>query len=139
MTQLIVELGNKEMAQLRAAAIARRIDPGHMTSQQLIEVLNAADATAKKKLWRVSVRARRNTNKSLSAVTSLRNMRNTLKLRSEREQSVASVASDAPALADAARAQRLAAIMSVNGMWKDDPDKPRDAVEYQREIRAEWR
>lgn len=41
--------------------------------------------------------------------------------------------------ADAARARRLAAIMSVHGMWKDDSDKPQDAVAYQREARSEWR
>jgi hypothetical protein len=38
---------------------------------------------------------------------------------------------------DAARVQRLSAVMSVHGMWKGDPDKPRDAVEYQKEIRSE--
>lgn len=40
--------------------------------------------------------------------------------------------------ADAARAKRLAAIMSVHGIWKDDPTKPKDPVAYQREVRAEW-
>lgn len=39
---------------------------------------------------------------------------------------------------DAEHAKRLVAVMSVHGMWKGDPDKPRDAVEYQREVRAEW-
>jgi hypothetical protein len=39
----------------------------------------------------------------------------------------------------AARAKRLAAIMSVHGIWKDDPTKPKDGVDYQREMRAEWR
>jgi hypothetical protein len=38
-----------------------------------------------------------------------------------------------------ARAGRLAAVTSVHGMWKDDPDKPHDGVAYQREVRAEWR
>lgn len=38
---------------------------------------------------------------------------------------------------NAGRFLRLAAIMSVHGIWKGDPDKPRDAVEYQKEIRAE--
>lgn len=45
----------------------------------------------------------------------------------------------APAPADAAHAKRLAAIMSVHGMWRGDPDKPQDGVAYQREVRAEWR
>jgi hypothetical protein len=40
---------------------------------------------------------------------------------------------------DTTRAKRLAAIMSVHGVWKDDPGKPQDAVAYQREARAEWR
>lgn len=39
--------------------------------------------------------------------------------------------------ADMERARRLAGIMSVHGIWKGDPDKPRNAVEYQKEIRAE--
>ena len=38
-----------------------------------------------------------------------------------------------------ARAGRLAAVMSVHGMWKDAPDKPHDGVAYQREVRPEWR
>lgn len=37
------------------------------------------------------------------------------------------------------RAKRLAAAMSVNGMWKDKEDKPQDGLAYQREVRAEWR
>jgi len=40
--------------------------------------------------------------------------------------------------ADDTRAKRLAAIMSVHGIWKDDPTKPKDPVAYQREVRAEW-
>lgn len=36
------------------------------------------------------------------------------------------------------RERRHAAIMSMHGIWKDDPTKPRDGAEYQREVRAEW-
>ena len=39
----------------------------------------------------------------------------------------------------AERAKRLAAVMSMHGIWKDDPTKPQDGAEYQREVRAEWR
>jgi hypothetical protein len=37
------------------------------------------------------------------------------------------------------KAKRWAAIMATHGMWKGDPTKPKDAVAYQREVRAEWR
>ena len=37
------------------------------------------------------------------------------------------------------KAKRWAAVMATHGMWKDDPTKPKDAVAYQREVRAEWR
>lgn len=40
--------------------------------------------------------------------------------------------------AETTRAKRLAAIMSVHGIWKDDVSKPKDPVEYQRQMRAEW-
>jgi|GEM_PF-1938475 len=41
--------------------------------------------------------------------------------------------------AEDVRAKRLAAAMSVNGMWKGKEDKPQDGLAYQREVRAEWR
>jgi len=41
--------------------------------------------------------------------------------------------------ADQARAKRLEAAMSVNGIWRGQSDKPQDGLEYQREVRAEWR
>ncbi|ELX09442.1 hypothetical protein Jab_2c15080 [Janthinobacterium sp. HH01] len=37
------------------------------------------------------------------------------------------------------QAKRLAAVMRMHGIWKDDPTKPQDGAEYQREVRAEWR
>lgn len=42
------------------------------------------------------------------------------------------------ASAEARRAKRLAAIMSMHGIWKNDPSKPKDPVAYQREVRSEW-
>lgn len=45
----------------------------------------------------------------------------------------------ADASTDARRAKRLAAVMAVHGIWKDDPTKPQDGAAYQREVRAEWR
>lgn len=38
----------------------------------------------------------------------------------------------------AKRERRHAAIMSMHGIWKDDPTKPHEGVEYQREVRDEW-
>jgi hypothetical protein len=38
----------------------------------------------------------------------------------------------------AERERRRAAIMSMHGVWKDDPSKPHDGAEYQREVRDEW-
>jgi len=37
------------------------------------------------------------------------------------------------------RARRMAALRKVAGMWADRKDIPADGLEYQREIRAEWR
>lgn len=50
------------------------------------------------------------------------------------------VASPPPAQSNLAaeRERRHAAIMSMHGIWKDDPTKPRDGAEYQREVRDEW-
>lgn len=42
------------------------------------------------------------------------------------------------ASAEVKRAKRLAAVMAMHGIWKDDPTKPQDGVDYQREVRAEW-
>lgn len=93
MARLTVELEERELARLRSAARARQIDPSHMTTMQLVQVLT--DAQPKKKTsWLAG---------------------------------------------GAARAQRLAAVMSMHGIWKDDPTKPQDGAEYQREVRAEWR
>lgn len=37
------------------------------------------------------------------------------------------------------RARRMAALRNVAGMWADRKDIPADGLEYQREMRAEWR
>jgi hypothetical protein len=37
------------------------------------------------------------------------------------------------------RARRMAALRKVAGMWAEREDIPADGVEYQREMRAEWR
>ena len=42
-----------------------------------------------------------------------------------------------PTQPDLARAKRLAAAMTMHGIWRGNPDKPQDGVEYQREVRAE--
>ena len=53
-------------------------------------------------------------------------------------QTVAEYAKSETPSTEARRAKRLAAIMSMHGIWKDDPNKPKDPVAYQREVRAEW-
>jgi len=38
-----------------------------------------------------------------------------------------------------ARARRLAALKSAEGLWKDRTDPPKDGVQVQEQLRAEWR
>ena len=40
---------------------------------------------------------------------------------------------------DVARQRRLAALQAAQGLWKDRTDVPNDGVEYQEQLRAEWR
>lgn len=140
MAQLTVELDDREMERLQAAARARRIDPNRMTRLQLLQVLIAPAELVQKKSWRGSALARHRAAKPSSGTISFKIMKHAVKLMAERRQTIVKVPVGNEKLApvDAARAKRLAAIMSVHGMWKGDPDKPRDAVEYQREMRAEW-
>jgi hypothetical protein len=52
-------------------------------------------------------------------------------------QFVQLVAEVTPALSKKpSREMRRAAIASVHGLWKNDPDKQQDGLEYQREVRA---
>ena len=37
------------------------------------------------------------------------------------------------------RARRMAALKKVAGIWSRRPDIPADGLEYQRELRSEWR
>ena len=37
-----------------------------------------------------------------------------------------------------ARARRLAALKAAEGLWKDRTDVPKDGVEAQEQLRAEW-
>lgn len=39
---------------------------------------------------------------------------------------------------DAARQRRLAALKAAEGLWKDRADIPKDGVQSQEEMRAEW-
>lgn len=102
MRQLIVEMGELEMAELEAAARARGIDPEKINKAQLLQLLEALqlcmagpNATATQEVQQGTV--------------------------------------------PRARAERLAALMSMHGIWKGDPDQPQDGVAYQQEVRAEWR
>ncbi|MFK3740939.1 hypothetical protein [Massilia sp. TN1-12] len=48
---------------------------------------------------------------------------------------------DTPVAEDAllqARARRLAALKAAEGLWKDRTDIPRDGIEAQEQLRAEW-
>ncbi|SFV17779.1 hypothetical protein [Pseudoduganella namucuonensis] len=42
-------------------------------------------------------------------------------------------------LADPDRQRRLAVASKILGLWKDRTDIPKDGLEYQEEMRAEWR
>ncbi|NGZ83369.1 hypothetical protein [Duganella aceris] len=39
---------------------------------------------------------------------------------------------------EARRQARLRALAPSSGIWDGDPDKPKDGVAYQEEMRAEW-
>lgn len=118
---------------------ARQIDPNHLTSIQLLQVLATTHPKkAKAKgLW-LSGSALR-----MTRIKAAKGMDLVLVARAAQyavePNEAAGVAVDTAVPSAAARAKRLAAVMSVHGMWKNDPDKPRDAVAYQREARAEFR
>ncbi|MES2165031.1 MAG: hypothetical protein V4476_28075 [Pseudomonadota bacterium] len=40
---------------------------------------------------------------------------------------------------DAKRRRLVAALKAAEGLWKDRTDIPKDGVEYQEQLRAEWR
>lgn len=42
-------------------------------------------------------------------------------------------------LQDSPRRRRLAALQAAQGLWKHRTDVPKDGVEYQQQLRAEWR
>ena len=44
----------------------------------------------------------------------------------------------APNTLAANRARRAAALKAAEGLWKDRTDIPKDGVEYQNQLRAEW-
>ncbi len=39
---------------------------------------------------------------------------------------------------DAGRQRRLLAVSKIFGLWKYRPDTPKNGLQYQEEIRAEW-
>lgn len=133
MRQLTVELEEEEMAQLEASARAQRIDPARMTKAQLLKVLGAG----KPMKWRGRRRSR----------VLLKGAKIVLTLRAENARNSHVVQLSAPdanpvALEEhqqRARAKRLEALMSMQGIWKGATEKPQDGVAYQREVRAEWR
>ncbi|MGV7209305.1 hypothetical protein ACLB1G_15770 [Oxalobacteraceae bacterium A2-2] len=45
---------------------------------------------------------------------------------------------NSPEAVEARRAHRAAAVLRSFGMWKDDPTKQQDGVEFQKELRAKW-
>ncbi|WGG51200.1 hypothetical protein [Rugamonas sp. DEMB1] len=138
MARLTVELEERELARLRSAARARQIDPSHMTTMQLVQVLT--DAQPKKKTsWLAGAAARmRPHNTALYQAIPAGVGKHPVEILEQQHRTAVAVSGIAAAPA-AARAQRLAAVMSMHGIWKDDPTKPQDGAEYQREVRAEWR
>lgn len=132
MRQLTVQLDDKEMAQLELAARARHMDPVRMTKMQLLRLLSV-----QKPKWRTGLRLRRQ--QAMTQLLETTDLKRSLSPQKLRPGPQPATPNGNLSPADAARAKRLAAIMSVHGMWKDDPDKPQDAVGYQREARSEWR
>ncbi|MYM95667.1 hypothetical protein [Duganella vulcania] len=153
MAQLTVELDDREIARVRAAARARQVDSNHLTSIQLLQMLAVVyPKKAKAKgLWlsgasrMTRMKGAKNIDALLVAyaaqcsVEMLERQRQAALAKMTEAVKASGVAADTAAISAAARAKRLAAVMSVHGMWKNDPDKPRDAVAYQREARAEWK
>lgn len=154
MAQLTVELDDREIARVRAVARARKVGPNHLTSVQLLQVLTAAyPKKAKAKgLWLSGSGARMTRMKGAKGIDALlvayaaqcaaemleRQHQAALAQMPEAVNMIG-VSADTATISAAARAKRLAAVMSVHGVWKNDPDKPRDAVAYQREARADWK
>ena len=110
--RLTVELDESEMKKVEEAARDLRPDPKHMTAKQLVLALGSADGAGAPAGDMASHGA---------------------------DDPMPDSALSADASLDAKRAQRLAAVMVMHGIWKDDPSKPQDGVAYQREVRAEWR
>ncbi|MBV6324639.1 hypothetical protein [Duganella violaceipulchra] len=158
MAQLTVELDDREMSRVESAARARQIDPSHLTGAQLLKVLTSAQPKKAKfksnGMWvsgGAARLARLKADKHFDVVVVARAVQCAVEIMEKQHQAglvasakaasikTAGEASGAAITGAAARAKRLAAVMSVHGMWKNDPDKPRDAIAYQREVRAEWK
>lgn len=131
MRQLTVELEEEDMAQLEARARAQRIDPARMTKAQLLKVLGAG----KQMKWR-GLRRNRVVLKGAKIVFTLRsdNAGNSHIVQLNGLDANPAALEEHRQLA---RARRLEALMSMQGIWKGDPDKPQDGVAYQQEVRAE--
>ncbi|WP_296002064.1 hypothetical protein [Rugamonas sp.] len=153
MAQLTVELDDHEMARVRAAVRARQIDPNHWTSNQLLQVLTTKPPRKVKTrpVWIRGAAARMMRMKGCKLLIIGHAGNRAVEVSPRRHQTVVhaeptAAAKIAVAVANAnivpinsaaAHAQRLAAIMGMHGIWKDDPTKPQDGVEYQREVRGE--
>jgi hypothetical protein len=137
-------MDDDELRQLRATASARNIDPAHLTKSELLHLLALQDKQ-KSKGRLGGAAAKERSNRRHGGIEQLTRAVAGPKLAKQRSKDVAIAdtadtdsANDA-ALEQAERAKRLAAVMSMHGIWKDDPTKPQDGAEYQREVRAEWR
>ncbi|NRR33172.1 hypothetical protein HSX11_23655 [Oxalobacteraceae bacterium] len=53
-------------------------------------------------------------------------------------EAIGVVRDDSPEAKEDRRRARLAALMPSNGIWAGEPNKPKDGVVYQEEMRAEW-
>ncbi len=126
-----VESSDQEMLMLKALALACGIDPTHKTKNQLIKVL----MTPKSKRRMGSISRRQ---KAMFEAIEKRVLARSIRHEVRKDKPALKKSTDSLP-AEAAREKRLAAIMSINGLWKGDPDKPQDGVAYQREARAEWR
>lgn len=137
MRQMTIELDDEEMAQLEVAARMRSIDPERMSKSQLLKLLTLG----KKPKWRAGLSARRH-QLALKAAWTAPSPKSLA--TNGIQPSVADVDDSTRDLSQskeehAARAKRLALLMTMHGIWKNDPDKPQDGLAYQQEVRAEWR
>ena len=154
-----VELNDRELGQVEAAAREKHLDPEHMTAKQLVEILGETTSAAAAIVQATGamvatlvaefgqgpgakgriIRGAGWRKGQTVSVLSARDIKRVARIVAD-QAFVIKLASpkSEPVTGGAAREKRLKAAMSVHGMWRGKEDKPQDGLEYQREVRAEW-